>query len=120
MSKLKLNAAPTFRAVVAIPVAGESAIPVEMTFKHRTKKALSEFANSRAEKTDAETFLDMVVDWDLEDEFTPAHADVLLENYIGAALATYRTYIDELVQAKLSLARCTRKTLARQKRQRGV
>jgi hypothetical protein len=45
--------------------------------------------------------MDMVAGWDLEDEFTEANVTTLLENYIGAALATFQKYIDELVQARL-------------------
>lgn len=100
MPKLTLKANPTFDAKVDIPVAGGKSIPVVMTFKHRTKTALAEFTTSRADKTDEESFLDMVQGWDLEDEFTPENVGYLLENYIGAAVATYRAYVDELTKAK--------------------
>lgn len=101
MAKLKLIAEPTFRAKVGIPTAGGEAIDVEMTFKHRTKTQLDEFVNSRADKPDSESFMEMVTGWELPDEFNRENVDLLLENYIGAALATYRVYIDQLVQAKL-------------------
>jgi hypothetical protein len=101
MPKLKLVADPTFRAKVGIPVAGGDAVEVEMTFKHRTKKQLEEFVNSRAEKSDVDSFMAMVEGWDLEDDFTKKNVGVLLENYIGAALQVYKTYVDQLVKAKL-------------------
>lgn len=101
MTKLKLVANPTFKAKVGIPVAGGEVVEVEMTFKHRTKSALDEFIKSRDKKTDTESFLEMVEAWDLEDAFTRESVDLLLENYIGAALATYRTYIDQLLQHKV-------------------
>jgi Phage tail assembly chaperone len=101
MAKLKLVANPTFKATVGIPVAGGDPVPVEMTFKHRTKTALDEFIKTRPDKTDSETFTDMVVGWDLEDTFNAASVDTLLENYAGAGLATFRVYIDQLIQAKL-------------------
>lgn len=101
MAKLKLVANPTFQAKVGIPVAGGETVDVLMTFKHRTKSALDEFVNSRSGKSDAESFMEMVSAWDLEDEFTAANVDLLLENYIGAAMATFRAYVEQLVQAKV-------------------
>jgi hypothetical protein len=100
MASLKLVANPTFKAKVSIPVAGSAPVVVEMTFRHRTKTALDEFISSRGETKDTDTFLAMVTAWDLTDEFTPENVGTLLENYIGTALAAYRVYIDELVQAK--------------------
>ena len=101
MAKLKLIANPTFKSKVGIPVAGGEPVQVEFTFKHRTKKALDEFITSRAEKTDVDSFLDMVEGWDLEDEFSKESAETLLDNYIGTALATYRVYLDQLIQGKI-------------------
>ena len=101
MTKLSLIASPTFKAKVPVPISGGNPVDVEMVFRHRTKKELSEFANSREKKTDTETFMDMVVGWELSDEFTSTNVELLLENYIGAALATYRAYFDEMVKAKL-------------------
>ena len=100
MAKLALNPAPTFHAKVGIPVAGGPPVDVDMTFKHRTKTQLDEFVKTSGERTDAESFMEMVSAWDLEDPFTKESVELLLENYIGAAVATYRKYIDELVQAK--------------------
>jgi hypothetical protein len=100
MAKLKLTANPTFKAKVGIPVAGEKPVEVEMEFKHRTKSALNEFIETRAGKTDLESFLDMVVGWELTDEFNNDSVETLLENYAGAGLATFETYINQLVQAR--------------------
>jgi hypothetical protein len=101
MARLSLKAAPTFKAKVAIPVAGGASVLVEMVFKHRTKSALDDFIQSRTDQADAASFMGMVEGWDLEDPFGPDTVEQLLENYIGAALATYRVYIDELIKAKL-------------------
>jgi hypothetical protein len=100
MAKLALKANPTFQAKVGIPVAGGASVDVLFTFKHRTKTQLAEFVNTRADKTDEATVLDMVTAWDLEDAFGPDSVKELLENYIGAALATYHTYVEELTKAK--------------------
>ena len=40
------------------------------------------------------------LDWDLDDAFTVENVELLLQNYMGAALAIYRAYVDELVKAK--------------------
>jgi hypothetical protein len=101
MAKLKLIANPTFKSKVGIPVAGGEPVEVEFTFKHRTKTALDEFIKSRADKSDTDTFMEMVEGWDLADEFNKNSVDLLLENYIGTALATYRVYVDQLIQSKL-------------------
>lgn len=101
MAKISLVAKPTFHAMVAIPVAGAEPVSVKFEFRHRTRTQLEEFIKARAAKPDAEAFGEMVVGWELEDEFTPENVHLLLESYIGAAVATYRTYIDELVKTKL-------------------
>lgn len=100
MAKLTLKANPTFQAKVGVPVAGAEDQEVLLTFKHRTKKALAEFVKSRAKKSDIESFMEMVEGWDLEDEFSQDNVDELLENHIGLAVNTYRTYIDELTKAR--------------------
>lgn len=100
MARLSLNAAPTFAAKVGIPVAGADPVPVLLTFKHRTRPALDDFIKTRADQSDADTFMEMVVGWDLEDEFTRENVERLLDNYIGTALATYRVYVDQLIQGK--------------------
>lgn len=101
MAKLKLVANPTFKAKVGIPVAGDNPVEVEMEFKHRTKTALNEFIESRQGKSDIESFMDMVVGWELEDKFGLESAETLLENYAGAGLATFKVYVDQLVQARV-------------------
>lgn len=100
MAKLKLIANPVFKSKVGIPVAGGDPVDVVMTFKHKTKDELDEFIKTRSGKEDAESFLEIVSGWDLDDEFTPENVETLLQNYIGTALATYRVYVEQLVQAK--------------------
>ena len=101
MAKLTLVASPTFRAKVGIPVAGGESVPIEFIFRHRTRDALDEFIKSRHDKSDPESFMEIVEGWELEDAFTRENVELLLQNYIGAALAVYRAYVEELVQAKL-------------------
>ncbi|HQS59728.1 MAG: hypothetical protein B7Y56_03020 [Gallionellales bacterium 35-53-114] len=101
MAKLSLTPSPTFKTMVGIPVAGGKPVDVEFTFKHRTKDQLATFLAERAGKTDIEGFLDMVTGWELEDPFNEESVTKLTQNYPGASLATFRVYIDELVQAKI-------------------
>lgn len=100
MGKLSLKANPTFQVKVGVPVAGGEPVPVLFTFKHRTKSGLEEFVKSRADKTDIESFMDMVTAWDLEDEFNTENITELLENHAGTAMAVVEAYIHELVNHK--------------------
>jgi hypothetical protein len=100
MAKLTLAANPTFKAQVAVPIPGDEPAMIELTFRHRTKTALDEFIKSREDKSDTESFMQMVSGWDLADEFNKENVEVLLENRIGAALAAYRAYIDQLISGR--------------------
>jgi hypothetical protein len=100
MAKLKLIADPKFPARVDIPVAGSEPVTVEFTFKHRTKKQLGEFMASRSGKTDVECILEMCSGWEMDDLFDAYNVELLIENYGGAALAIYRTYLDQLTKVK--------------------
>lgn len=98
---LKLLADPTFRAKVGIPRAGEPSIDVEMIFRHRTKEALQKWNGDRENRSDLDSFLDMVVGWELTDEFNRENVSLLLENYMGTALATFQVYFSELMGQRI-------------------
>lgn len=98
--KLKLVANPTFTAKVGIPVPGGDPVSATFTFKHRTKTVLNEWIAARPGKPDVESFMDMVTGWDLDEPFDKEHVETFLENYIGAAVETYRTYVLQLVEGK--------------------
>lgn len=102
MPKLTLVANPKFTADVLIPIAGGDPIPVKFEFRHRTKQELDEFMKSREGKTDEQSIMEMVVSWPgLEDEFNLSNVELLLQNRIGAALAIYRKYVEELLGARI-------------------
>lgn len=101
MPKLTLAVNPTFSAKVAVPVAGGDLAEVVFTFRHRTKTELDKFVTSRDGVDDVDSFMDMVVGWDLDEPFTRENVKLLLENYIGSAVSTLKVYIDELVKSKL-------------------
>jgi hypothetical protein len=100
MAKLKLAAHPTFDAKVGIPVAGGAPVEVLLTFRHRTKDKLNEWIKGREGQEDLDTFMDMVAGWELDEPFERANVEILLQNHIGAALAAYLVYLDELTKHK--------------------
>lgn len=105
MAKLTLNAAPTFKAKVGIPVAGSPAVSVEFTFKHRTKADLEAHIKKVASEPesfgDVQVVMGAVVGWELDDEFNAENVATLLQNYHGAGRAIMEAYGVELVQARL-------------------
>lgn len=100
---LSLKAPPTFKAKVAIPIAGGESHPVEFTFRHMTATRLKEFMTDEAAKTrsDAETILAIAEAWSGVDvEFSRESVELLLQNYQGAAPAIAEKYVLELTQAQ--------------------
>ncbi|MBX9754534.1 MAG: phage tail assembly chaperone [Pseudomonadaceae bacterium] len=100
MSKFKLDPNPTFKAVVQIPVHGGESEPVVFEFKHRTRDQLDEFYKPKKERTIEEQLMDMIVGWDLDDEFNAENVAKLAQNFIGAATALVTVYVAELMQAR--------------------
>lgn len=99
MPKLTLNANPTFKAKVGIPVPGSDELAeVEFVFKHRTKDALDAWMNESAE--DLQKVMEMAEGWDLSEKFNEANVSKLLQNYFGAAPAIVTAYLGELLKAK--------------------
>jgi putative N-acetylmannosamine-6-phosphate epimerase len=97
--KFVLDPAPTFKAKVELPVHGGNTVPVEFTFKHRTKDEMAEFIKSTM--NDAESVMAMCEGWELEDEFNAENVAKMCQNYQGSWLAVLRTYAIEIQQAKL-------------------
>jgi hypothetical protein len=98
MPKLSLKANPTFTATVDIPVAGAEAVPVLFTFKHRTRDELREWLGT--ERDDPTAVVDMAVGWDLVEPLNLETAEILVQNYNGAAREILDKYLDELTQAR--------------------
>lgn len=104
---LKLVAEPTFKAKVGFPLTGlndqgeSEEAEIIFTFKHKTKSELEKFMNSRKDVDDLTTFLEIVVGWDLDDEFTKENVEILLENHINVALRALTVYVEELVKARV-------------------
>ena len=101
MAKLKLQPDPTFKAKVAIPVAGSAPVEVEFTFRHRTKEELQKFIEDSGKRDDPDTIMELAAGWELSDQFTRENVDLLVQNYIASARAVFDKYLDELVKARL-------------------
>lgn len=99
--KLVLTANPSFKAKVEIPVAGSKPAEVEFTFRHKSKDALKEWLESMQDKEDAETILEVVTGWDLDDPFDKAAIEKLAQNYVGSISAIIAKYISELTGKSL-------------------
>lgn len=99
-AKFTLTAAPTFSALVQIPVHGGESAPVKFEFKHRTKAEMDEWLESIKGMPDAQLLGEFVSGWDLDDKCEQASFDLLTQNYSGAASAIVSTYIKELLQAR--------------------
>lgn len=100
MAKLKLQPEPTFKAKVAIPVAGADGVDVEFTFRHRTREELQKFISASGDREDVDTILEMASGWELSDAFTKDNLGLLVQNYIAAPRAVFDKYVDELVKAR--------------------
>jgi hypothetical protein len=103
MAKLTLTLAPTFNAVVKIPVPGKSAEPVRFTFKGRTRDDFRQFMDSLTSgegRMDEDVIMDIASGWELDDPFDRPNVAQLLQTYIGAARAVIETYISELSAAR--------------------
>lgn len=107
MAKLQLVVSPTFKATVAIAVAGGDSVDVEFEFKHRTKDALEAFVKAGEGRSDINTLKEMAIGWDVEGaelgkvaKFDDANIELFFQNYFGAPIAIYEAYLSELVRAK--------------------
>lgn len=97
--KFKLQPAPTFKAKVEIPVHGGPAVSVEFEFKHRTRDQMAElFKNTK--RSDADTLIEVLAGWELDDPFCEESIALLVQNYVGAAPAIVSCYVAELTQAR--------------------
>lgn len=100
-AKFKLEAAPTFDAVVDIPVHGAEPAKVKFTFRHRTRDELDAFYKAAGERTVDESVLAVVAGWELDDELNAESVAKLTQNYMGAGPAITNAYINAMLQARL-------------------
>lgn len=100
MAKFKLEANPTFKATVALPIHGGKDVPVEFEFKHRTRKQMDAWMKDIKGKTDIELLEDVLAGWALDDAFTKENMELLAENFAGAPREIVTAYIDNITQAR--------------------
>lgn len=100
MAKLKLNADPTFKAKVGIPVPGRDAVSVEFTFKYRNRDELSAFIEELQSLKDPEAVQAIASAWELDDEFNAENVERLCRNYPGSASAIFDVYLRESTGAR--------------------
>ena len=99
-----LQPKPTFTGEVTIPTpAGDGKITFE--FKHMGRKALKAFFESLGEgdtaRPDSEALLDLVSGWSgVDEKFSPANLDILLDNYPSTAKAIFEAYNKGLFEGK--------------------
>lgn len=99
--KFKLEASPTFKAKVSIPVPGGKAEKVEFTFRHRTRKEFLAWLSTIENKEDPDIVLDVASGWELEDPFDREHIEKMCENFMGSAKAVLDVYLAENAGARL-------------------
>lgn len=102
--KLTLTPAPTFKAIVKIPVPGSRLVDVEFTFKGRTRteyEQLWEDVLAKRWPDDADVVLEIASGWDLDEPFDREHIQKMDENYLGSTKAIWDVYKAEISGARL-------------------
>lgn len=99
--KFSLTASPTFKKIIAIPIAGGRPFDIEFTFKHKTRDGFRDFVAGLAGRDDVPVILDIASGWDIDQPFDEANMEELVQNYLGSAKAVIEGYISELTSARL-------------------
>lgn len=101
---LKKNPNPTFPATVEIPVPGTKPEKVEFTFHYKSKSDYKKFIESCADREDAESAVEIVAGWKLNEVFGEVceeSLDELFDAYPGAPGAIFTAYVKGLHQGRL-------------------
>lgn len=99
----KLQANPTFKAPVNIPVPGEPPEKVLFTFRHRTRPQFDALIKSmiNSEKTLDQIIQDVVVEWTYPGvDFNDDALIQCLEMFPGSAQAIFTAYRENLMEAR--------------------
>lgn len=99
-----LHPGTQFSCEVLLPLVGAPATRVNFTFRYRDKSALVLLVESMKDKSELEILQDVLVGWKLEDEFTPAAIESLINHIPEAPLAIFTTYLRESGLGSLSAA----------------
>lgn len=99
--KITLNPAPTFKAIVRVPVPGhDEPAEVEFVFKHRTKSEYNSFLDQVKDMDDTAAIRSVATGWSLPDDFTDDNIAAFTEGYIAGGRAVIETYLTELTKAR--------------------
>jgi hypothetical protein len=90
-----LHPGDRFKADVTIPLVGASPTTRNLTFRYRDKPALKIFVEKMEQLDDLQMVQEVVLGWDLEDEFTPENVRAFLDHVPEAAICILRTYMRE-------------------------
>lgn len=98
----KLQPNPTFTARAEISVAGEAKpAQIEAEFKHLGREALRAYFEALDGKSDLDALAEILVGWKGVDEpYSVAALEVLLDNYPSAALGFFDAFRREALGAK--------------------
>ena len=101
MAKLSLAVDPTFVATVLIPIPGKKPVPVEFTFKGRTRNEFRDFLDAASGREDPDLMMETICGWELEDQFSRENVDRLLQSKPASGRAIIEKYIAEMTGARL-------------------
>ncbi len=96
MAKFVLEAAPTFKLKVDIPIPGQKPEKVELTFRHRTREELDTYLRALPGRDEVDILKDVLVGWELGDVFNDANLAKMNQNYPAAFRAIHDAYLEEL------------------------
>jgi len=99
----KIEANPTFPAVVKIRAAGGAILDLNVVFRHKKRDEVHQYFADCAEKgkPDVDCILELVESWDADKPLAKESVLELMQNFAGASKAFFSTYLDELIQARL-------------------
>lgn len=98
----KLNPKPTFTARVPLSVPGEAKpAPVDIEFRHFSRKGIQAFFEGLQGKSDAESLGEIIVGWKgIDVPFTAEALEQLLDNYPSAARELFDAFRRELMESR--------------------
>jgi hypothetical protein len=98
----KLQPKPTFKAKVGISIAGAPRpAEIEVEFKYLSKDGIKTYFDGLPGKADSEALSEIIVGWAGVDEpYSIAALEMLLDNYPAAASDLFETFRHELLEGK--------------------